>query len=86
MAEKMIGKQADGLREACGQFSFQSYKPFSRKCLYKESVPEIMAVPTKRIIKFREKCGIASFHQREHVHHVSKNIIEWFPHKKIPNF
>jgi len=62
MAEKMIGKHANRLREARGQFSSQSHEPFLRKCLYKDTVPENMADPPKKIGKIKKKCGIASFH------------------------
>ena len=61
MAKKMFGKHADRLREARGQFSLQSHEPFLRKCLYKETVPETMADPPKKIGKIMKKCGIASF-------------------------
>ena len=45
-----------------------------------------MADHPKKIVKFMKKCGIASFYWGERVRHVSKKIIKWFPHKKIPNF
>ena len=41
----MIGKHANRLREARGQFSSQSHEPFLRKCLYKDTIPENMADP-----------------------------------------
>ena len=62
MAEILVGKHADRVREAPGQFSSQSHEPFSRKCLYKETVPEILADHPKKIGKIKKKCGIASFH------------------------
>ena len=48
MAEKSVRKRAVRLKEAPGQFSSQSHEPFSRKCLYKESDPEILAYPPKK--------------------------------------
>ena len=48
MAEILVGKHADRVREARGQFSSQSHEPFLRKCLYKESVPEILAATPKK--------------------------------------
>ena len=86
MAEKMIGKHTNRLREACGQFSSQFHKPFLRKCLYKNTVPENMADPPKNFGKIKKKCRIASFHWGQCVHHVSNNIIKQFPHKKILTF
>jgi len=86
MAEKKVGKHANRLRQARGQFSSQSHEPFLRKCLYKESVPEILASTPKKIVKIRKKCGIASFRSEEHVPRISKNIIESFPHKKNFDF
>ena len=83
VAEKILGKHADKLRQACGQFSSQSHEPFLRKCLYKESEPEILATTPKKIVKITKKCGIASFHSGERVVCVSKKVISWFPHKKI---
>ena len=48
IAEKMIGKHANRLREARGQFSSQSHELFLRKCLYMETVPENMPDPPKK--------------------------------------
>ena len=48
MAEKIIGKHANRLREARGQFSSQFHEPFLIKCLYKDTVPENMADPPKK--------------------------------------
>ena len=62
MAKKMPGKHADRLRQAHGQFSSQSHKPFLRKCLYKESHPEILATTPKKFVKIMKKYGITSFH------------------------
>ena len=86
MAEKMLGKHADRLRQARGQFSSQSHEPFLRKCLYKESDPEILTTTPKKIVKITKKCGIASFQSGERVGCVSKKVIGGFPHKKIFNF
>ena len=86
MAKKMIGKDANRLREAHGQFSSQFHKPFLIKCLYKDTVPENMADPPKKIGKIKKRCRIASFHWGQHVHHNSNNIIKQFPHKKILTF
>ena len=86
MAEKMLGKHADRLGQARGRFSSQAHEPFLRKCLYKESGPEILATTPKEIVKITKKCGIASFHSGERVGCVSKKVIGWFPHKKIFNF
>ena len=56
MAEKMLGKHANRLGQARGQFSSQSHEPFLRKCLYKESGPEILATTyTKGNRKNHEK-------------------------------
>jgi hypothetical protein len=82
MAKKMPGKHADRLRQARGQFSSQSHKPFLRKCLYKKNDPEILATTPKKIEKIMKKCGIASFHSGECVGCVSKKVIDWFPRKK----
>jgi hypothetical protein len=82
----MLGKHADRLRQARGQFSSQSHEPFLRKCLYKENDPEILATTPKGIVKITKKCGIAFFHSGERVGCVSKKVIDWFPHKKIFNF
>ena len=76
MAEKEVGKHVDRLRQAHGQFSSQSHKPFLRKFPYKESVPEILTATPQKIVKIREKCGVASFHSEERVPCVVKNIIE----------
>ena len=43
MSEKVTGKGADISREAPGQISTTPHEPLSRKCLYKEIGPEIMA-------------------------------------------
>ena len=82
MTEKSVRKPAVRLKEASGQFSSQSHELFSRKCLYKESDPEILAYPPKKIGKIKQKCGITPFFWGQHVCRVSNNIIEWFPHKK----
>jgi hypothetical protein len=68
--KKTIRKHADRLRQARGQFSAQSHEPFLRKCLYKESVPEILAGTPKQFVKITKKCGIASFHSGEHVGYI----------------
>ena len=76
MSEKVTGKCADISREPSGQISAPSYEPLSRKCLYKEIVPEFLAGTSKSARKNMENCAIASFHGEESVHQVSKQNIE----------
>ena len=85
MREKVTGKRADTLREASGQISARSNEPLSRKCLYKEIVPEILAGTPKSAGKNTENSAIASFHGERSVHQVSKQDIERFSRKKILN-
>jgi len=83
--EKVAGKRADTLREASGQFSPKSHEPLSRKCPYTKIVPENMADPPKSAGKNMENSAIASFHGEQSVHQVSKQVIEQFSRKKMPN-
>ena len=85
MPEKMTGKHPDTLREASGQISPKFHEPLSRKCLYKEIVPEILTDHPKSAGKNRENCAIASFHWEESVHQFSKQVIKPFSWKKMPN-
>jgi len=85
MSEKVTGKGADISREAPGQISTTPHEPLSRKCLYKEIVPEILADTPKSARKNTKNSAIASFHGEEPVHQVSKQAIEWFSRKKILN-
>ena len=85
MSEKVTGKRADISREASGQISAPSYEPLSRKCPYKEIVPEILAGTPKSARKNTENCAIASFYGEQSVHQVSKQDNERFSRKKILN-
>jgi len=85
MSEKVTGKGADILREAPGQISTTSHKLLSRKCLYKEILPEILADTPKSARKNTENCAIASFYGEQSVHQVSKQDNERFSRKKILN-
>ena len=78
----MIGKHVNRLREAHGQFSSQSQKPFLRECLYKETIPENMVDPPKKSGKLWNYFLLF----RATLHHISNNIIEQFPHKRILTF
>ena len=85
MAEKVTGKRADMLREASGKISAQSHEPLRRKCPYTEIVPKILTAPPKSAEKNMENSAIASFHGEQSAHQVSKQVIEWFSQKKMPN-
>ena len=61
MAKKVIGKHANRLREAHGQFSSQSHEPFLRKCLYKETIPENMVDPQKKLGNLRKSAELLPF-------------------------
>ena len=62
MQEKVTGKRSDILREASGQISAKFHELLSRKCPYKEIVPEMLADHRKSAGKNRENTAIASFH------------------------
>jgi len=81
----VTGNRADTLKEASGQISTKSHEPLSRKCPYTEIVPEILANHPKSAGKNMENSAIASFHGEQSVHQVSKQVIERFSQKKMPN-
>ena len=85
MAQKVIGKRADMLREASGQISAKSHEPLWRKCPYKEIIPEILAGTPKSARKNMKNSAIASFHGEQSAHQFSKQVIGRFPRKKMLN-
>jgi hypothetical protein len=54
----------------------------SRKCPYKEIVPEILTSTPKSAEKNMKNSTIASFHGEQSAQEVSKQAIEWFSQKK----
>jgi len=80
MAGKVAEKYTDTSKEALAKF-----QPLCRKSGNIEIVPKILTNTPKSAEKNMKNSAITSFHGEQSAHPVSKQDIEWFSWKKMPN-